>query len=92
MLQDTLPESSEPGTSTKHKSKTPSDQKSKKRRKYLEELIKYRFTCSTVSNAAYPQCVICLQVPAHESMKPFGDKTWKTFFAKKKRNYRVKKT
>ncbi len=66
---DSLPESSEPCTSTKHKRKTPSDQ-SRKRRKYQEEFIKYGFTCSTVNNIDFPQCVICSEVLAHESMKP----------------------
>lgn len=68
-IVDSLPESSEPGTSMKHKSKTPSEQ-SRKRRKYQNEFIKYGFTCSTVSNVDYPQCVICSEVLAHESMKP----------------------
>ncbi len=68
-IVDSLLESSEPCTSTKHKSKTPSDQ-SKKRQKYQEEFIKYGFTCSIVNNIDFPQCVICSEVLAHESMKP----------------------
>ncbi len=68
-IVDSLLESSEPCTSTKHKSKTSSDQ-SRKRRKYQEEFIKYGFTCSTVNNVDFPQCVICSEVLAHESMKP----------------------
>ncbi len=64
-----LLESSEPCTSTKHKSKTPSDQ-SRKRQKYQEEFIKYGFTCSIVNNVDFPQCVICSEVLAHKSMKP----------------------
>ncbi|XP_052002455.1 zinc finger BED domain-containing protein 5-like [Xyrauchen texanus] len=68
-IVDSLPESSEPCTSTKHKSKTPSDQ-CRKRRKYQEEFIKYGFTCSTVNDVDHPQCVICSEVLAHESMKP----------------------
>ncbi len=55
--------------SHKHKSKTPSDQ-SRKRWKYQEEFIKYGFTCSIVNNVDFPQCVICSEVLAHESMKP----------------------
>ncbi len=66
---DSLLESLEPCTSTKHKSKTPSDQ-SRKSRKYQEEFIKYGFTCSIVNNVDFPQCVICSEVLAHESMKP----------------------
>ncbi len=68
-IVDSLLESSDPCTSTKHKSKTPSDQ-SWKRRKYQEEFIKYGFTCSIVNNVDFPQCVICSEVLAHESMKP----------------------
>ncbi len=68
-IVDSLLESSEPCTSTKHKSKTPSDQ-SRKRQKYQEEFIKYGFTCSIVNNIDFPQCVICSEVLAHENLKP----------------------
>uniref|UniRef100_A0A3B3SPJ2 Uncharacterized protein n=1 Tax=Paramormyrops kingsleyae TaxID=1676925 RepID=A0A3B3SPJ2_9TELE len=62
-IVDSLPESSKPCTST------PSDQ-SRKRWKYQEEFIKYGFTCCTVDNVDFPQCVICSEVLFHESMKP----------------------
>nr|XP_055066247.1 SCAN domain-containing protein 3-like [Misgurnus anguillicaudatus] len=68
-IVDSLPEESEPSSSTKHKTKASSGQ-SRKRRKYQDDFIKYGFTYSTVNDVQHPQCVICSEVLASESMKP----------------------
>lgn len=41
-----------------------------KLRKYQPDFLKYGFTSMTKNNTEYPQCVICTEVLAHESMKP----------------------
>ena len=47
-----------------------SDQPSSKCRKYREEYIQYGFTCLIINEAQHPQCVVCTEVLAHESLKP----------------------
>uniref|UniRef100_A0A8C1YEQ7 Uncharacterized protein n=1 Tax=Cyprinus carpio TaxID=7962 RepID=A0A8C1YEQ7_CYPCA len=39
-------------------------------RKYREEYIKYGFTCIVINQVQHPQCVVCSEVLAHESLKP----------------------
>nr|XP_040582287.1 SCAN domain-containing protein 3-like [Lepeophtheirus salmonis] len=41
-----------------------------KDRKYREEFIQYGFTCVIINERQHPQCVICTEVLAHESLKP----------------------
>lgn len=41
-----------------------------KSRKYREEFIKYGFTCIVINEVHHPQCVVCSEVLAHESLKP----------------------
>ncbi len=47
-----------------------SDQPYSKCRKYREEFIQYGFTCVIVNEVQHPQCVVCTEVLAHESLKP----------------------
>lgn len=47
-----------------------SDQPSSKCRKYREEYIQYGFTCVVINKVQHPQCVVCTEVLAHESLKP----------------------
>ena len=42
----------------------------KKHRKYLKEFIQYGFTCHVKNQVEHPQCVLCGDVLAHESLKP----------------------
>lgn len=46
------------------------DHPSSKARKYREEYIKYGFTCIVINQVQHPQCVVCSEVLAHESLKP----------------------
>ena len=39
------------------------------KRKYSEEFIKIGFTCIHINNKPRPQCVVCSEVPANESLK-----------------------
>ncbi len=41
-----------------------------KRQKYDEQYIKYGFTCITINNEQHPQCVVCSEVLANDSLKP----------------------
>lgn len=41
-----------------------------KTRKYKNEYIKYGFVCQVVNGVQHPQCVVCSEVLAHESLKP----------------------
>jgi hypothetical protein len=43
--------------------------KDTRERKYLEELIKYRFTSIVINGEERPQCVICCEVLENESFK-----------------------
>ncbi|XP_042858681.1 zinc finger BED domain-containing protein 5-like [Penaeus japonicus] len=54
----------------KRKGKTPQYDQSSKHRKYQEEFIKYGFTSFTINEKQHPQCVLCSEVLAHESLKP----------------------
>ena len=56
----------------KRKGKTSQyDQSSKpKLRKYQAEFIKFGFTSFTIDKMQYPQCVMCSEVLANESLKP----------------------
>lgn len=47
-----------------------SGQPSSKCRKYREEYLQYGFTCVVVNEIQHPQCVVCTEVLAHESLKP----------------------
>lgn len=47
-----------------------SDPAYSKSRKYREEFIKYGFVCQVVNAVQHPQCVVCSEVLAHESLKP----------------------
>lgn len=47
-----------------------SDQPFSKCRKYRDEFIQYGFTCVIVNGVQHPQCVVCTEVLAHESLKP----------------------
>ncbi|XP_073667603.1 SCAN domain-containing protein 3-like [Paramisgurnus dabryanus] len=46
------------------------DHPSSKARKYREEYITYGFTCIVLNQVQHPQCVVCSEVLAHESLKP----------------------
>ena len=41
-----------------------------RKRKYCDDYIKWGFTNIVIAGVERPQCVICLEVLAHESMKP----------------------
>lgn len=41
-----------------------------KRRKYCKSFIQYGFTCLVKNGIDHPQCVLCTEVLAHESLKP----------------------
>ena len=41
-----------------------------RRRHYQKEFLKYGFTCQVKDNLDHPQCVICGDVLANESLKP----------------------
>uniref|UniRef100_A0A8C6S835 HAT C-terminal dimerisation domain-containing protein n=1 Tax=Neogobius melanostomus TaxID=47308 RepID=A0A8C6S835_9GOBI len=43
---------------------------SSKCRKYREEYLQYGFTCVVIDEIQHPQCVVCTEVLAHESLKP----------------------
>ncbi len=49
---------------------TPAADKGLRLRKYQPDFLKYGFSCTTKNNIDYPQCVICSEVLAHESLKP----------------------
>ena len=42
----------------------------KKHRKFLKEYIQFGFTCHVKNPVEHPQCVLCGDVLAHESLKP----------------------
>lgn len=44
-------------------------------RKYRDEFIQYGFTCVIVNKVQHPQCVVCTEVFAHESLKPVKNDT-----------------
>jgi hypothetical protein len=43
---------------------------SRKKRKYKENYLEHRFTYSTIDGEQYPQCLICSEILANDSMKP----------------------
>ncbi|XP_064110328.1 zinc finger BED domain-containing protein 5-like [Macrobrachium nipponense] len=47
-----------------------SGQQQPKRRNCQEDFIQYGFVCHVVNDVHHPQCVICLEVLANESLKP----------------------
>ena len=49
---------------------TPAADKGSRLRKYQPDFLKYGFSCTTKNSIDYPQCVICSEVLAHESLKP----------------------
>ena len=58
-------------TSSTEKRKVPAaDLASNKRRKYQTDFLQYGFTCLAKNEVEYPQCVLCSEVLAHESLKP----------------------
>ena len=58
-------------TSSTEKRKAPAaDLASNKRRKYQTDFLQYGFTCLAKNEVEYPQCVLCSEVLAHESLKP----------------------
>ena len=65
------PSTSGAGRGARHKGvHKQSDQPSSKCRKYREEYLQYGFTCVVVDEIQHPQCVVCTEVLAHESLKP----------------------
>ncbi|KAK7919116.1 hypothetical protein WMY93_010400 [Mugilogobius chulae] len=36
-----------------------------------EEFIKYMFTCTVTNEVQNPQCIVCSEALAHESLKPY---------------------
>ena len=40
------------------------------KRKYSDDFLKWAFTEMVITGLQRPQCVVCLGVLAHESMKP----------------------
>ena len=43
---------------------------SERKRKYSDDFLKWGFTDIVIAGVERPQCVVCLEVLAHESMKP----------------------
>ena len=41
-----------------------------RKRKYSNDFLKWGFTDIVIAGVERPQCVLCLEVLAHESMKP----------------------
>ena len=41
-----------------------------RKRKYSDDFLKWGFTDIVITGVQRPQCVVCLEVLAHESMKP----------------------
>ncbi|GAA6073184.1 SCAN domain-containing protein 3 [Tachysurus ichikawai] len=77
------------------------DHPSSKARKYREKYINYGFTCIVINQVQHPQCVVCSEVLAHESLKPVKMQrhlntkhpslTDKPTFAERRKSYRDKR-